>query len=110
MGDMLRNYRGCGGFPLYEPEWPENESKIFSFEDDFPTADKVRNRKQKLSATDITILGEIKRLIDSANDCTSITYEGCLSSAAKKFLCEKGYKISAVRQYNTDYIVISWRE
>ena len=110
---MVNQIYTCGysnvnpGFSLDELD---NESKVFSFEDDFPTADEIRNRKQELNTTDVAVLGEIKRLLNEACDCTSITYEGDLSLAVKKFLCEKGYKISTYRQYNTFYTIISWRK
>lgn len=109
MGDVFKNIYNCGGFAPYEYKMPENwGGEVFSFEDDFPTADEMRDRKQKLSTIDMAILDEIKKLLDSANDCTSITYEGSLSSTVKKFLYERGYKITAGRQYNTDYTTISW--
>ena len=81
-----------------------------AYERDFPTAMEMRERQNSLTVTDNLVLDEIARLLDETYDCTSITYEGCLSSAVKKFLCERGYKISANRQYNTDYTIISWRE
>lgn len=86
-----------------------NVNPGFSLDEiDFPTADEIRNRKQELNTTDVAVLGEIKRLLDEARDCTSVIYEGCLSSVVEKFLCKKGYKISADRHYNTFYTVISW--
>lgn len=88
-----------------------NVNPGFSLDEiDFPTADEIRNRKQELNTTNVAILDKIKRLLNEACDCTSVTYEGCLSSAVEKFLCKKGYKISTDRHYNTFYTVISWRE
>lgn len=81
-----------------------------AYERDFPTAMEMRERGNSLTDADILVLDEITRLLDDPYDCTFVTYEGRLSSAVKKFLCERGYKISANRQYNTDYTIISWRE
>ena len=80
------------------------------FLNDFPTAMEMRERKNSLTVKDKLALNEIAKLFNEAHDRTSVTYEGCLSSAAKKFLCGKGYKIDTVRQYNTDYTIISWRK
>ena len=86
------------------------EETMFQYERDFPTAMEMRERENALTVADNLVLDEIAKLLNGACNCTSITYEGCLSSAVKKFLCEKGYKISADRQHNTDYTIISWRE
>lgn len=120
MGDMLRR--------AYEDEYPNyyidpsdyyinpfgkqevREGAIVQYERDFPTAMEMRERENSLTYTDNLVLDEIARLLDEAYDRTSVTYDGCLSTAVKRFLCERGYKISADRQYNTDYTIISWRE
>ena len=77
---------------------------------DFPSAMEMRERKNSLTVKDKLALNEIAKLLNEAHDCTLVTYEGCLSSAAKKFLCEKGYKISTAQQYNITYTIISWRK
>lgn len=77
---------------------------------DFPTAMAMRERKNSLTVRDKLALDEIAKLLNEAYNCTSITYEGCLSSAVKRFLCEKGYKINTGQQYNTTYTTISWRK
>lgn len=77
---------------------------------DFPTAMAMRERKNSLTVRDKLALDEIAKLLNEALERTSVTYEGCLSSAAKKFLCEKGYKISTAQQYNITYTIISWRK
>lgn len=77
---------------------------------DFPTAMEMRERKNSFTVKDKLALNEIAKLLNEAHDRTLVTYEGCLSSAAKKFLCEKGYKISTGQQYNTTYTTISWRK
>lgn len=77
---------------------------------DFPSAMAMRERKNSLTVRDKLALDEIAKLLNEAHERTSVTYEGCLSSAAKKFLCEKGYKISTAQQYNITYTTISWRK
>lgn len=77
---------------------------------DFPTAMEMRERKNFLAVKDKLALHEIAKLLNEAQDRTSVTYEGCLSSAVKRFLFGKGYKIDTDRQYNTDYTIISWRK
>ena len=77
---------------------------------DFPTAMEMQERKNSFTVKDKLALNEIAKLLNEAHDRTSVTYEGCLSSAAKKFLCEKGYKISTTQQYNITYTIISWRK
>ena len=77
---------------------------------DFPTAMEMRERKNSLTVRDKLALDEIAKLLNEAHERTSVTYEGCLSSAVKRFLCGKGYKIDTDRQYNTDYTIISWRK
>ena len=77
---------------------------------DFPTAMEMRERKNSLTVKDKLALNEIAKLLNDAHDRTLVTYEGCLSSAVKRFLCGKGYKIDTDRQYNTDYMIISWRK
>ena len=77
---------------------------------DFPTAMEMRERKNSFTIKDKLALDEIAKLLNDAYDRTSVIYEGCLSSAAKKFLCEKGYKISTTQQYNITYTIISWRK
>ena len=77
---------------------------------DFPTAMEMRERKNSLTVKDKLALNEIAKLLNEVYDHTSVTCEGCLSSAAKKFLCEKGYKISTGEQYNITYTTISWRK
>lgn len=120
MGDMLRRAYG-DEYPNYyinpsdyyiDPFGKRQirEGAIIQYERDFPTAMEMRKRGNSLTDADNLVLDEITRLLNEAHDCTSVTYEGCLSSAVKKFLCEKGYKISAVRKYNADYTTISWRE
>lgn len=86
------------------------EGTIIQYERDFPTAMEMRERGNSLADADNLVLDEIARLLNEARDCTSVTYEGCLSSAVEKFLYKKGYKISTDRHYNTFYTVISWRE
>lgn len=81
-----------------------------AYERDFPTAMEMRERGNSLTDADFLVLDDIARLLNDPYDRTSVTYDGCLSTAVKKFLCERGYKISADRQYNTDYTIISWRE
>ena len=77
---------------------------------DFPTAMEMRERKNSLTVKDKLTLNEIAKLLNEAHDRTLVTYEGCLSSAVKRFLCGKGYKIDTDWQYNTDYTIISWRK
>ena len=77
---------------------------------DFPTAMEMRERKNSLTVKDKLALNEIAKLLNEAHDRTLVTYEGCLSSAVKRFLCGKGYKIDTDWQYNTDYTIISWRK
>lgn len=76
---------------------------------DFPTAMEMRERKNSFTVKDKLALNEIVKLLNEAYNCTSIAYEGCLSSAVKRFLCGKGYKIDTDRQYS-DYTIISWRK
>lgn len=120
MGDMLRRAYG-NEYPNYyidpsdyyiDPFGKQEvrEGAIIQYDRDFPTAMEMRARERSLTVTDDLVLDEIARLLDEAYDCTSVTYDGCLSSAVKEFLCEKGYKISIDRQYNTDYTIISWRK
>ena len=71
---------------------------------------KCENEKNSFTVKDKLALNEIAKLLNEAYNCTSVTYEGCLSSAVKRFLCEKGYKIDTSQQYNTDYAIISWKE
>lgn len=80
------------------------------FLNDFPTAMEMRERKNSFTVKDKLALNEIAKLLNEAHDRTSVTYEGCLSSAVKRFLCGKGYRIDTGRQYNTDYTTISWRK
>ena len=80
------------------------------FLNDFPTAMEMRERKNSLTVKDKLALNEIAKLLNEAHDRTLVTYEGCLSSAVKRLLCGKGYKIDTDRQYNTDYTIISWRK
>lgn len=104
---MLEGY-GCRGFvPM---DWDIPEGTVIQYERDFPTAMEMRERENSLTTTDNLVLDEIEKLLNKAHNCTSVTYEGCLSTAVKKFLCEKGYKISTYQQYNTNYTIISWRE
>ena len=120
MGDMLRRAYGnetpnyyIDPSDYYINPFGEREVRIgaiVQYERDFPTAMEMRERENSLTDADNLVLDEIARLLNEECNCTSVTYEGCLSSAVKKFLCEKGYKISADRQYNTDYTIISWRE
>lgn len=113
MGDMLRKAYGDEYPNYYINPFGEREIRvgtIIEYEDDFPTAAEMRARKDSLTVADEVTLNEIKKLLGNANDCTSITYEGRLSSAVTKFLCEKGYKIDRDRQYNIEYTTISWRE
>ena len=77
---------------------------------DFPTVMEMRERKNSFTVKDKLALNEIVKLLNEAYNCTSVAYEGYLSSAVKRFLCEKGYKIDTGSQYNTDYTIISWRE
>lgn len=77
---------------------------------DFPTVMEMRERKNSFTVKDKLALNEIVKLLNEAYNCTSVTYEGCLSSAVKRFLCGEGYKIDTGRQYNTDYTIISWRK
>ena len=77
---------------------------------DFPTVMEMRERKNSFTVKDKLALNEIVKLLNEAYNCTSVAYEGYLSSAVKRFLCEKGYKIDTSQQYNTDYAIISWRE
>ena len=77
---------------------------------DFPTAMEMRERKNSFTVKDKLALNEIAKLLNEAHDRTLVTYEGCLSSAVKRFLYGKGYKIDTDRQYNTDYTIISWRK
>lgn len=77
---------------------------------DFPTVMEMRERKNSFTVKDKLALNEIVKLLNEAYNCTSVTYEGSLSSAAKRFLCEKGYKIDTAQQYNISYTIISWRE
>lgn len=77
---------------------------------DFPTVMEMRERKNSFTVKDKLALNEIVKLLNEAYNCTSVTYEGSLSSAAKRFLCEKGYKIDTGQQYNTSYTIISWRK
>ena len=77
---------------------------------DFPTAMEMRERKDSFTVKDKLALNEIAKLLNETHDRTSVTYEGCLSSAVKRFLCEKGYKIDTAQQYNTSYTIISWRK
>lgn len=77
---------------------------------DFPAAMEMRERKNSFTVKDKLTLNEIAKLLNEAHNCTSVTYEGCLSSAVKRFLCGKGYKIDTGRQYNIDYTIISWRK
>lgn len=77
---------------------------------DFPTAMEMRERKNSFTIKDKLALNEIAKLLNEAHERTSVTYEGCLSSAVKRFLCGKGYKISTGEQYNTTYTTISWRK
>jgi hypothetical protein len=113
MGDMLRRaYNGEYSKYYFNPsgERETKEGMIIQYERDFPTAMEMRERENSLTDADNLVLDEIARLLNEARDCTSVTYEGCLSSAVKKFLCEKGYKLGRDRQYNTEYTTISWRE
>lgn len=120
MGDMLRRAYG-DEYPNYyinpsdyyidpfgEPQ--VREGATIQYERDFPTAMEMRERQDCLTVADNLVLDEIAKRLNGAFNCTSITYERRVSSAVKKFLCEKGYKISADRQYNIDYTIISWRE
>ena len=119
MGDMIRktyedeylNYHINPSDYYINPfgERDVREGAIIQYERNFPTAMEMRERENSLTDADNLVLDEIARLLNNACNCTSVTYEGRLSSAVKKFLCEKGYKISANRQYNTDYTTISWR-
>lgn len=120
MGDMLRRAYG-DEYPNYyiNPsdyyidlfgEQQVREGATIQYERDFPTAMEMRERQDSLIVTDNLVLDGIAKLLDEAYERTSVTYDGCLSSAVKKFLCERGYKISVDRQYNTDYTIISWRE
>ena len=77
---------------------------------DFPTAMEMRERKDSFTVKDKLALNEIAKLLNETHDRTSVTYEGCLSSAVKRFLCGEGYKIDTGRQYNIDYTIISWRK
>lgn len=77
---------------------------------DFPTAMEMRERKDSFTVKDKLALNEIAKLLNETHDRTSVTYEGCLSSAVKRFLCGKEYKIDTGSQYNTDYTIISWRK
>ena len=77
---------------------------------DFPTAMEMRERKNSFTIKDKLALDEIAKLLNEAHDRTSVTYDGCLSSVVKRFLCEKGYKISTGQQYNITYTTISWRK
>ena len=77
---------------------------------DFPTVMEMRERKNSFTVKDKLALNEIVKLLNEAYNCTSVAYEGYLSSAVKRFLCEKGYKIDTGLQYNTEYTIISWRE
>lgn len=77
---------------------------------DFPTAMEMRERKDSFTVKDKLALNEIAKLLNETHDRTSVTYEGCLSSAVKRFLCGNGYKIDTGSQYNTDYTIISWRK
>ena len=77
---------------------------------DFPTAMEMRKRKNSFTVKDKLALNEIVKLLNEAHNCTSITYKTGLSSAIKRFLCEKGYKIDTNYQYITDYTIISWRK
>lgn len=77
---------------------------------DFPTAMEMRERKNSFTVKDKLALNEIVKLLNETHDRTSVTYEGCLSSAVKTFLREKRYEIDTVQQYNTDYTIISWRK
>lgn len=104
---MLEGY-GCRGFVPMDGDILEDT--VIQYERDFPTAMEVREQKNSLTVADKLVLDEIARLLNEAHDCTLITYEGRLSSAVKKFLCKKGYKLGRERQYNTEYTTISWRE
>lgn len=77
---------------------------------DFPTAMEMRERKDSFTVKDKLALNEIAKLLNETHDRTSVTYEGCLSSVVKRFLCGEGYKIYTGSQYNTDYTIIYWRE
>jgi hypothetical protein len=112
MGDILKRVCDYGGFAPYEYKWPESwEGKVLSFEDDFPTADKMRNRKQKLNTADRVILDEIKRTLEeTTGDVSQILYEGDLTSTVVKYLCDKGYKVEHIRSLDNPYTKISWRE
>lgn len=112
MEDMVRKVYGDGYLNYYINPFGEREIRegtIVQYERDFPTAMEMRERGNSLTDADILVLDEIAKLLNEACYYTSVTYEGYLSSAVKKFLCEKGYKISTDRQYNTDYTLISWR-
>lgn len=112
MGDVFKNIYNCGGFAPYEYKMPENwGGEVFSFEDDFPTADEMRNRKQKLNTVDRVILDEIKRMLEeTTGDVSQILYEGDLTSTVVKYLCDKGYKVEHIRSLDNPYTKISWRE
>jgi len=77
---------------------------------DFPTAMEMRERKNSFTVKDKLALNEIAKLLNEAHDRTSVTYEGYLSSAVKRFLCGKEYKIDISQQYNVEYTIISWRK
>lgn len=110
MGDMLRKAYGCGGFSPYEYMWPDEwEGDVIEYEDDFPTADEMRNRETKLSTVDRIILDEIKTALkESDSSVNQVLYEGDITSTVVKYLCEKGYKVEHIRSLDNPYIKISW--
>lgn len=110
MGDMLRKAYGCGGFAPYEYEWPDDwGGDVFDFEDDFPTADEMRNREQKLNTVDKVILEKIKNALkETSKDINYILFEGEISPKVDRYLYEKGYKIDRIRSFNKTIYKISW--
>lgn len=112
MGDMLRKAYGDEYPNFYRNlfgDWDIREGTTIEYEDDFPTADEMRNREEELNTADKVILNEIKTALKESNVAVNqVLYEGELSSTVVKYLCEKGYKVDHIRSIDNPCIKISW--